>query len=754
MVQKFSPRWTTCGTGSTRSTGSGPRGSSLSTGARRGRTGAPDPHRRPSSRPRSGARPTNPARDPGAASAAGSATGGGGAKLGTSRRTGRRGSRHSRRRRRRGFARRARARRRYGGSLGGGRGSRGAPGRRPAARWASSARRRAGAARSGPAGAAGSGGSAGAASAGGGGAAASAVSLGGRGGCSTPPGRMGASDEAGPAGAAGSAGNPDGTGVAALGAGAGRSGGSGWASALGTTGAGGVGAAESPGRGGPFRRIGRRQDETVRASSGRGPGRGSAFAGSAARSWGRGRSRSAGVFASACAMVMTGGAGFPFRPLLAIRAVTRIRNESSAAMPKRVSRFHPNARPAAPGQVDAGGGPRRRFLGRRVAGRRSAGQRSGAPPLGRRSVGFGGPTRSGHRSATLNFALRARGLTATSSADATTGLRVKTVSRGSSRKATFTRRSSSEWKLMMAARPPGLSRSGNSARIASRCSISSLTAIRSAWKTRVAGSIGPHLAGDAPADEVRQAAGGRDRLDPAGLDDPPRHAAAVPLLAILEEQTGQFLLAERVDQVGRGRTALRVVAHVERAVGREAEPPGRPGELVRREAQVEQDPVRPADPEVLEDRAEVAVRGVDQGDRKAVRGPLGQGEHLGISVQPDDPPPRTDPARQRRRVPPRADRPVDDHRAVPGREPGDDLVQEDGPVDRIRGRGFEGHGRLVDRRRARCDRPERTRSIGDSNRVGNPVKPGPRGPARGHPGRGCDETDRAIPFIGIAGATA
>src|SRR3954470_1789525 len=80
--------------------------------------------------------------------------------------------------------------------------------------------------------------------------------------------------------------------------------------------------------------------------------------------------------------------------------------------------------------------------------------------LDRRFGGFGGPTRFGHRSATLNFALRARGLTATSSADATTGLRVRTVSRGSSRKATFTRRSSSEWKLMMAARPPGTSRSG------------------------------------------------------------------------------------------------------------------------------------------------------------------------------------------------------------------------------------------------------------------------------------------------------
>jgi len=51
-------------------------------------------------------------------------------------------------------------------------------------------------------------------------------------------------------------------------------------------------------------------------------------------------------------------------------------------------------------------------------------------------------------------ALPARGLRATSSSVGRIGLRVSTWSRGSSRHASLTRRSSSEWKLMIASLPP------------------------------------------------------------------------------------------------------------------------------------------------------------------------------------------------------------------------------------------------------------------------------------------------------------
>jgi hypothetical protein len=85
-----------------------------------------------------------------------------------------------------------------------------------------------------------------------------------------------------------------------------------------------------------------------------------------------------------------------------------------------------------------------------------------------------------------------------SSGDAVIGFFVRFVSRRSLRKASFTRRSSSEWKLMIANRPPGFTRSGIRRNANSRDSSSRLTAMRSAWNVRVAGSIrsaerGTHL---------------------------------------------------------------------------------------------------------------------------------------------------------------------------------------------------------------------------------------------------------------------
>ena len=66
----------------------------------------------------------------------------------------------------------------------------------------------------------------------------------------------------------------------------------------------------------------------------------------------------------------------------------------------------------------------------------------------------------------------------------------------------FTRRSSSEWKEIAARRPPGrrIVQAGGSAR--SSDSSSSLTAIRMAWKTRLAGWPPPKRAGTGSADLI------------------------------------------------------------------------------------------------------------------------------------------------------------------------------------------------------------------------------------------------------------
>src|SRR5271166_3217703 len=96
------------------------------------------------------------------------------------------------------------------------------------------------------------------------------------------------------------------------------------------------------------------------------------------------------------------------------------------------------------------------------------------------------------RSAARNFALRDRGLRSISSWSAVTGFLVSTrytPLRAPSRKASFTMRSSSEWKLTTTSLPPGLSTRGAASVLSSprRSSSSRFTRIRSAWKVRVAG---------------------------------------------------------------------------------------------------------------------------------------------------------------------------------------------------------------------------------------------------------------------------
>src|SRR5688572_27326154 len=92
-----------------------------------------------------------------------------------------------------------------------------------------------------------------------------------------------------------------------------------------------------------------------------------------------------------------------------------------------------------------------------------------------------------------SFALRARGLRATSASAGVTGLRVSTRSAispaASARKTCLTMRSSSEWNVITASRAPARSRRDASSRNVASPSSSRLTQMRSAWKVRVAGSI-------------------------------------------------------------------------------------------------------------------------------------------------------------------------------------------------------------------------------------------------------------------------
>ena len=182
----------------------------------------------------------------------------------------------------------------------------------------------------------------------------------------------------------------------------------------------------------------------------------------------------------------------------------------------------------------------------------------------------------GHRSTTLSLALCARGLTATSWAVAVTGFLVRTVSLESVLNAHLTRRSSSEWKLMIAARPPGASSSGIAASVG--VELPELVVDRDPQRLkdpsgRVDRSM-PRPAGNAPSHQLGKLAGGLDRPPLAVFHDPAGNPPAEPFLPQFKEQLGQFGLSHLIDQVGRARAGLtRVEPHVERPVGREAETP-------------------------------------------------------------------------------------------------------------------------------------------------------------------------------------
>ena len=125
---------------------------------------------------------------------------------------------------------------------------------------------------------------------------------------------------------------------------------------------------------------------------------------------------------------------------------------------------------------------------------------------GERGVAVRRPTRS--------LAERARGLAAHSASPGAIGWRLGKVKEGGvaagspgrrrpgasplperRAKNDFAMRSSSEWKVTTASRPPGASTRSAAASPATSSPSSSLTAMRSAWKVRVAGWISVGLCG-------------------------------------------------------------------------------------------------------------------------------------------------------------------------------------------------------------------------------------------------------------------
>lgn len=175
----------------------------------------------------------------------------------------------------------------------------------------------------------------------------------------------------------------------------------------------------------------------------------------------------------------------------------------------------------------------------------------------------------------------------------------------------------------------------------------------------------PPLAGDAPPDDLGEPAGGFNR---PRLDDSPGDAPAVPLFTVFKEDSRQLLFIESIDQIGRaGGARSRVEPHVERSVLSEAEAPVRPGKLVRRQADIEQDSIDSDDSEIVQHLPHLAIRRRHERHRQPSSGLGGQGEHGGVAVNRDHPASISQTLRQSPRMPPRARRAVDQNLALAGR---------------------------------------------------------------------------------------
>jgi hypothetical protein len=208
---------------------------------------------------------------------------------------------------------------------------------------------------------------------------------------------------------------------------------------------------------------------------------------------------------------------------------------------------------------------------------------------------------------------------------------------------------------------------------------------------RPLGGVAPGAPGggrDGVADQLGQPGGAGERLPgPLPLDgggDP----AGEALLAVDPEHPGQVAAGVGVHDVGRGAGAAGVHPHVQRGVGGVAEAAGRPVQLQRGDAEVEQHPLHLRDAQVGQHVGELVEDGGHQGRPVAAAGGRepggGLGAGVGVAVQADQSQPRVG-TQQGQRVTGQAEGAVDEDGAVGVEGGGQQLghpVEEDGDVQR------------------------------------------------------------------------
>src|SRR5262249_40946987 len=150
-------------------------------------------------------------------------------------------------------------------------------------------------------------------------------------------------------------------------------------------------------------------------------------------------------------------------------------------------------------------------------------------------------------------------------------------------------RSSPEWNEMTPRRPPAVKRAGACASAFRSAPGSSLTAMRTAWKVRVATWRRRGHAGRGTAPRTAATRSPVRARRGRAPDGGPRDAPRGRLLAVLEEDPRRLRLREPVQEHGRALTARGIQPHVEGLVALEGEAAPRLLELPRGDTEVHED---------------------------------------------------------------------------------------------------------------------------------------------------------------------
>ena len=165
--------------------------------------------------------------------------------------------------------------------------------------------------------------------------------------------------------------------------------------------------------------------------------------------------------------------------------------------------------------------------------------------------------------------------------------------RAFSAKKRLTRRSSSEWKVSAATRPPIFATPQASGSASSSCCSSPLTAIRIAWNVRLAGWPPAKRAGAGMAAVIASLSSKVvvSSCAAAAADDLARDPVREALLAVLAQHARDPAAIPGVDDLGGRQLLVGVHAHVQRRVVRVGEPALAVVDLHRAHAEVHVDEV-------------------------------------------------------------------------------------------------------------------------------------------------------------------